>query len=126
MENFWAGACAPREGGSPETGDPMHTEAPSQAGPKRSFQVSENQAKKGLGGHQTEEAAFLSPLTAQVLWPSNRQWARAGNPSIQTQPTHTTLAAQRAGPGDEVRWGRQTQPARTTLAAQRAGLRSPL
>ena len=74
----------------------MDTEAPSQAGPKRSFQVSENQAKKGLGGQQTEEAAFLSPLTAQGLWSPDRQWARAGNREwcgIQTQPAHTTLAA---------------------------------
>ena len=89
MENFWAGACAPREGGSPETGDPIHTEAPSQAGPKRSFQVSENQAKKGLGGHQTEEAAFLRPLTAQVLWPSDSglgRGTRAYKPSQHTPP----------------------------------------
>ena len=40
-ENFWA-ACAPREGGSPEIGVPMHRDTSSQVGP--------NQANQGLGG----------------------------------------------------------------------------
>jgi len=50
MENFWAGACVPREGGSPETRVPMPRETPSQEAPKRSCEVLENQAKQGLGG----------------------------------------------------------------------------
>ena len=50
MENFWAGVCAPREGGNPETGVPVHRETPSQASLKGNCKVLENQAKQGLGG----------------------------------------------------------------------------
>ena len=50
MENFRAGACAPREGGSPEAGVSVRWESPSQAGPKGSCEVLENQANQGLGG----------------------------------------------------------------------------
>ena len=49
-ENFWAGVCAPREGGNPETGVPVHRETPSQASLKGNCKVLENQAKQGLGG----------------------------------------------------------------------------
>ena len=61
-ENFWTGACTPREEGSPETGRvPMHWEAPSQAGPRVSGGISENWAKQGLRGQKAEKAAILSP-----------------------------------------------------------------
>ena len=42
-EDFWAGTCAPEEGGSHETEVPMHRETPSQIGPKGSYEVLENQ-----------------------------------------------------------------------------------
>ena len=51
MENFWTGACDPREGWSPETRRvPVHWEAPSELGPKGSCGILENQAKQGLRG----------------------------------------------------------------------------
>ena len=53
-----------------------------------------------------------------------KQKAGSGIPEwcgLQTQPAHTTLAAQRVDPGSWVWWGRETQPAHLTLAAQRAG-----
>ena len=50
MENFWAGACAPREGESPETGVPEHRETPSQAGPKGRCTVLKNEAQRECGG----------------------------------------------------------------------------
>jgi len=46
MENSWTGACIPREGWSPEAlRVPMYWEAPSQAGPRGSYRISENQTK---------------------------------------------------------------------------------
>ena len=64
----------------------MHRETPSQADPKWSCKVSENQAKQGLGGQQTEKAALFSPLTAHGLWP---QTAFLGNRVVQ----HTNPAS---------------------------------
>ena len=56
-----------RECGSDETGVPMHSETPSQSGPRGSCRLFENWAKYGLRGQKTEKAALLSPLTAHGL-----------------------------------------------------------
>ena len=80
MENFWRGACALREGGSPETGVNMNKEAPLQAGPRGSCGILENRTKQGLRGQKTEKPPLLSPLIAHRLWPQpdgrlgNREW----------------------------------------------------
>ena len=67
MEIFWAGACALREAGTPETGGgPVHRETPLQVGPRRSCRVLKNQTKQGLGRKQ--KAALLSLLTVHKLW----------------------------------------------------------
>ena len=58
MENFWAGACVPREGGRPETRVPMPRETLSQEAPKRSCEVLENQAKQGLEGRKQRKLYF--------------------------------------------------------------------
>ena len=50
-----------RECGSDETGVPMHSETPSQSGPRGSCRLFENWAKYGLRGQKTEKAALLSP-----------------------------------------------------------------
>ena len=70
MEIFWAGVCALREAGSPETGGgPVYRETPSQVGPRRSCRVLKNQAKQELRGQKKEKAARLSLLTVHELWP---------------------------------------------------------
>ena len=68
MENFWTGACVPREGESCEGGTvPVHWEAPLQVGPRGSCRISESQAKQGLRGQKAEKAALLSPETTHRL-----------------------------------------------------------
>lgn len=91
------GACASREGRSPEArGILVHWEAPSQVGLRGSCVILENWAKQGLRGQKTEKVALFSILTAHGLWPlpdvdsGNREWG-----GIQTSLVHAALMAPR-------------------------------
>ena len=56
------GACALREGRSPEAGRILvHWESPSQVGPRGSCGILENWVKQGIRGQKTEKVALLSP-----------------------------------------------------------------
>ena len=88
MENFWTGACAPKEEGS------SWAQGSSLSGrPKAELQ---SLRKLGKTGQKTEKVALFSILTAHGLWPlpdvdsGNREWG-----GIQTSLVHAALMALR-------------------------------
>ena len=57
-EDFWAGVCAPREGGSPETRVPGHREAPSQAAPRGAVKFWKTRQSRDLEGSKQRTPPF--------------------------------------------------------------------
>ena len=73
MENFWKGACAPRERSSPEAGRvPMPGKLPHRelfilGVPRGSCRISESWTKLGLKGQKTEKAALFNKILANRI-----------------------------------------------------------
>ena len=99
MENFWARAYAPREGGSPETaGVPMHRETSLIGEPKGELSRKTRQSRdlKAVNGENCSSQPVNSSLTVA---PNRRQaWGTEGGAAYKPSQ-HTALAAQRTGPG---------------------------